>query len=219
LDTNVDEGSKVLRKRYLFVGAHIDDVEISAGGWISKLCQDGAEVFTCALSSCEKSLPIGYRAADLIDEGRRAAAILGVQKENQFLGEFEVREFPRDRQSILDYLLELRSKIIPTFVVTHSRFDIHQDHSVVLDECRRAFKGQSLVTYEAPWNCREFSANLFIELPEDNFLKKVSAVMEFHSQSLRRNYGNYVESMAKYRGIQMGTKYAEAYHIEHLISL
>ena len=57
--------------------------------------------------------------------------------------DFEVREFPRDRQKLLETLVSLRNEIKPELVLMPNSDDVHQDHHTVYQEGLRAFKHSS----------------------------------------------------------------------------
>ena len=48
----------------------------------------------------------------------------------------------------------------PFIIFTTSMNDIHQDHKVIYEESIRAFKFENLLSYEIPWNTKNFKPNL-----------------------------------------------------------
>ena len=46
-------------KKVLVLAPHTDDGELGAGGFISKLIEDGADVYYMAFSTAEESVPEG----------------------------------------------------------------------------------------------------------------------------------------------------------------
>ena len=85
---------------------------------------------------------------------------------------------------------------------------MHQSHTVVFEESRRAFKYKSIVGYELPWNNFEFSNDIFITLSKENIISKVSAIKKFSSQKNRIFFSNdIVKDLAHVRGKQVGAKY------------
>ena len=115
-----------MAKKILVISPHTDDGELGCGGSIAKFVNEGYEVEYAALSCCEKSVPPEYPRDILSREVKEATKILGISQ--PILFSFEVREFPKLRQEILDALIRLRNKIQPDIVFTPSRFDTHQDH-------------------------------------------------------------------------------------------
>ena len=134
--------------KILVVSPHVDDGELGCGGSIAKFVEEGCEVFYLALSACEKSVPDGFPADTLRKEVLEATKVLGVPSENVFVLDFNVREFPQDRQKILDALIEYREKISPALVFAPSRLDFHQDHKTTAEEVVRAFKRTTILGFE-----------------------------------------------------------------------
>lgn len=201
-------------KRVLVISPHTDDAELGCGGSIAKLIGEGKEVFYVALSSCEKSVPEGYDKDILKKEARKATKILGIEGKNLLLYGFDVREFPKYRQEILDALIEIREKIKPDMVFTPSSFDTHQDHQAVRQETLRAFKMCSILGYEQPWNNITFNTHAFVSLKEEHIKKKIEALRCYETQK-HRSYLNedFIRGLAQTRGTQIEEKYAEAFEV------
>jgi N-acetylglucosamine malate deacetylase 1 len=88
--------------RVLILSPHTDDGEISCGGTIAKFIDEGKEVFYVAFSSCTKSVPLSFPDDVLKKECSAALDVLGIPKDYIFFFDFEVREFSKYRQQILD---------------------------------------------------------------------------------------------------------------------
>jgi N-acetylglucosamine malate deacetylase 1 len=200
--------------RILVLSPHTDDGELGCGGSIAKFAGEGKQVYYAALSTCEKSVPKGLPKDILEKEVKAATKTLGIPKENLMLYKYEVREFPRLRQEILETLLQIREKVKPDIVFTPSSFDTHQDHEVVRQETLRAFKMSSILGYEQPWNNITFNTTSFIPLEEKQIKKKIAALQCYESQK-NRTYltEEYIRSLAQTRGVQINAKYAEAYEV------
>ena len=119
--------------------------------------------------------------------------------------DFEVRDFPRDRQRLLDAMIKIRDEVKPDLVLLPSSHDTHQDHRTVHDEGIRAFKFVSMLGYEVPWNNLSFDTTSFVFLEEEDVAKKVEALRCYRSQS-KRPYANeeFIRSLARTRGTQIG---------------
>ncbi|MGA7628240.1 MAG: PIG-L deacetylase family protein, partial [Methanoregula sp.] len=166
--------------KVLVISPHTDDGELGCGGSIAKFIEEGYEVTYVALSCCEKSIPPQYPKDILSREVKSATKILGIT--DLVLFSFEVREFPRLRQEILDTLIRLRNKIQPDMVFTPSRNDTHQDHKITVEETMRAFKKCTLLGYEQPWNNITFNTLAFIPLTENYIQKKIDALSCYETQ-------------------------------------
>jgi N-acetylglucosamine malate deacetylase 1 len=201
-----------MAKKILIISPHTDDGELGCGGTIAKLIEEGNEVEYVALSCCEKSVPPQYPRDILSREVKAATKILGI--ENPILFSFEVREFPKLRQEILDALIRLRIKIQPDMVFTPSRFDTHQDHKTTVEETIRAFKQCIILGYEQPWNNITFNTLAFVSLQEAHITKKIDALNCYETQK-DRSYLNpdFIRGLALTRGTQIEDKYAEAFEV------
>lgn len=199
--------------RILILSPHTDDGELSSGGTIAKFIDQDKEIFYVALSSCEKSVPDCFDKNILIKECKAALSELKVHKRNIFIFDYEVREFQKYRQQILDQLIQLSREIQPNLVICPSSFDIHQDHQTVYNECLRAFKkNASIWGMEHPWNNITFRTDIFIELEQKHMQKKINALNKYESQSSREYFNeNYIRACAYARGMNIGIMFAEVF--------
>ena len=96
--------------------------------------------------------------------------------------------------------------------------DIHQDHAVVANEGLRAFKGITVLSYELPWNNFDFKTTCFVKLDERHIQKKIEALSSYDSQNFRDYLSSdFIRSLARTRGVQISTKYAECFEVVRLI--
>jgi LmbE family N-acetylglucosaminyl deacetylase len=206
-------------KTILVLAPHTDDGELGCGGTIAKFVAEGRSVYYAAFSICSKSLPEGLPADTLLHECKMATKTLRIPEDNTHIFDFEVREFPVLRQPILEEIVNLYKKIKPDLVFIPSSVDIHQDHGVIHTEALRACKNSSVLGYELPWNHSQFNSTFFINLTADEIAKKTLALKSYKSQS-HRNYmqDDFILSLAKVRGVQSNTDYAEAFEVYKLIS-
>lgn len=194
--------------KILFVAAHVDDSEISCGGTIAKLREQGKDVTVISLSHI-------YAGISLSQEFDSSMFVL--QPVNAWVCEFETRQFARDRQLILDYLISIEDQFDTVFF--HSPEDVHQDHSTVGFECLRAFKNHNLIAYGSPFNSLHLEENYFVELSPEHLLRKIDAIKCYKSQAHRvYMQPTVIEAQAITRGLQCGFKYAEAFKIIKLRS-
>lgn len=201
-----------MTKTILIVSPHTDDGELGCGGSIAKYIEDGWNVEYVALSCCEKSVPPQYPSDILSREVKEATKVLGIK--NPILCNFEVREFPRLRQEILDALILLRKKIQPDMVFAPSRYDTHQDHKTTIEEVMRAFKNCTILGYEQPWNNITFNTLAFIPLQKTQVQKKIDALRCYETQKDRAYLSeDFIRGLAVTRGTQIEVPYAEAFEV------
>lgn len=198
----------------LVLAPHTDDGELGCGGTIFRLTKLGKRVIYVAFSTCEESVPNQFPSDILHDEVRKATAELGIAENDLLILKFRVRNFPAQRQELLEEMVKLRDEYRPDLVLCPSSFDIHQDHSTVNTEAKRAFKNTTLLGYEFIWNNFDFKADCFIELEEEDLAKKVSAMEKYRSQASRPfTREKVIRATACFRGVQVATDHAEAFEV------
>jgi len=201
-------------RKIIVLAPHTDDGEFGCGGALRKWVEEGKEVYYIAFSSAEKSLPEGMPPDTLKKEVKEAIKVLGIPLGNLILLDYPVRDFPIHRQSILDDMISSRDRIKPELVLLPSTNDTHQDHQTIAQEGFRAFKKNSMIGYEMPWNNLNFSTNLFVPLEERHIVSKIGALKCYKSQS-GKDYAteDFIRSLARVRGVQIGTEYAETFEV------
>jgi N-acetylglucosamine malate deacetylase 1 len=202
------------KSKILVLAPHTDDGEFGCGGTIAKLIEEGKEVHYVAFSACEQSVLAQFPKDILITEVKAATQILGIQPDFLTLYKYDVRTFNYHRQAILDDLIQLRQQIQPDLVFIPALNDVHQDHATIAAEALRAFKFTSVLSYELPWNNLSFKTTCFVHLEERHITTKVEALKEYQSQA-HRPYANeeFVRSLARTRGVQINTRYAEVFEV------
>lgn len=206
--------------RALVLAPHTDDGELGCGATISKLIRLGCEIFYVAFSTCEESVPAGMPGDILKKELFNATGVLEIPSDHVIVFQYKVRLFNEHRQEILDDLIKIKSLIHPDIVFMPSKNDVHQDHHTIACEGLRAFKDTTIFAYEEPWNNYTFSNQAFIKLNEKDVEKKVAALSEYKSQKGRKyTEPEYIKSLLKLHGTQIGVDYAEVFEIPRFVSL
>jgi LmbE family N-acetylglucosaminyl deacetylase len=202
------------KKRIFILAPHTDDGEFGCGGTIAKLVDEGHEVYYIAFSACEQSVLPEFPSDILKTEVKKATLELGIKPENLILFSYDVRTFNFKRQEILQDMIDLRIKYKPDLVFMPSVKDIHQDHNTIAVEGLRAFKFTSILCYEVPWNNFSFETSSFVILDEKYIQMKSNAMAKYVSQA-HRSYANeeFIRSLARTRGVQIGEKYAETFDV------
>lgn len=201
----------------LVLAPHTDDGELGLGGTISKYIEEGKNVYYAAFSTADQSVPEGFPKDILATEVRNATQKLGIPEENVFVYHYEVRKLNYVRQELLEDLVKLRNQRQYDLVFMPSSHDIHQDHTTVAQEAIRAFKMTTLLGYELIWNNLTFDTNCFVKLEERHIEAKCRALKEYKSQGFRDYTSEeFVRSLARTRGVQVGCKYAECFEVIRL---
>lgn len=201
-------------KRIVVFAPHTDDGEFGCGGTIARFVEEGKEVYYVAFSAAEKSVSAELPRDILRKEVHEATKVLGIPSANLILFDYEVRDFPHYRQEILEDMVRLKQELKPDLVLSPSLNDIHQDHCCVAQETLRAYKTTTILGYEIHWNNITFNTLSFVLLEERHVDAKLAALRCYESQR-HRTYADeeYILSLARTRGTQIGAKYAEAYEV------
>lgn len=163
-------------KKILFVGAHPDDIEIGCGALLANISRS-TEVLCVTVSDNQKDPEM----RNLVAEHYRSMGILGVPEDRVVLKDFETRNFPRDRQNILEFLYDLGRSFDPDIVFVHSQSDIHQDHAVVTTEALRAFRGISVLGFDVLRSSYGFFPHFLVEVTEKDTQLKLKALAEYET--------------------------------------
>jgi LmbE family N-acetylglucosaminyl deacetylase len=200
--------------RVIVLAPHTDDGEFGCGGTLARFIEQGVAIYYVALSICEASVPEGFPRDILASEVKEATQVLGIDADHLTVHRYPVRRFPQYRQDILEELVRLRREIEPDLVLVPSYDDIHQDHQVVFQEGLRAFKHNSILGYEMPWNNLALTASAFVHLQPRHVDRKIAALDKYRSQQ-HRNYAaeDFIRSLSRVRGAQAGVVFAEAFQV------
>ena len=203
----------------LILAPHTDDAELGCGGTMARLFEEGKKVHVAAFSSAKESLTEDSPSNRLVAEFHTSMQKLGIPSERIHLYDYPVRNLNLHRQELLDQLILLRKQLLPDLVLLPSQHDLHQDHQVIAYEGLRAFKEASVWGYELPWNTLHFSSQALVELDPIHLQSKWSALQAYQSQlELARPYftWEFIESLARVRGMQNNTLYAEAFEVHRI---
>jgi LmbE family N-acetylglucosaminyl deacetylase len=188
--------------RVVILAPHTDDEVLGCGGTIAKYIERGSDVYIYAFS------------AGLSNVKEFSAACRSLKAEFNPFTHFKTRNFNESRQSILDCMVEIRKQINPNIVFVPAQSDCHQDHNVITQEGIRAFKHSTIYGMEFPWNSFNFSNVCYNVLSPDHITSKVAAMQEYVTQADKIYFKEQnIISLARVRGMQAGTEYAECFEV------
>jgi N-acetylglucosamine malate deacetylase 1 len=200
-------------RKLLFLGAHPDDIELGCGALLSNIGRS-AEILCATLSDNQKNPAL----RNLVDEHYRSMAILGIERPQITLGPFETRNFPRDRQEILEYLFELNRTYRPEIVFVHTESDIHQDHAVTTMEALRAFRGTTVLGFDVLRSSYGFFPNFLVEVTEADLEKKVRCLLEYGTYCDKYYFTpEVVRSTLIRQGAMAERNFAEGFNILRIV--
>ncbi|MFQ5921617.1 MAG: PIG-L deacetylase family protein [Anaerolineales bacterium] len=200
-------------KKVLFIGAHPDDIELGCGALLSNIAGK-AEIKCVTLSDNQNSPAV----AGLVEEHYASMAILGLTRENVIVEKFETRNFPRDRQQILEYLYGLSRSFRPELVFVHTQADIHQDHKVVTEEALRAFRGVSVLGFDVLRSSYGFFPHFLAEVDEEDVERKLNALAAYETYDGRYYFDpEVIRSTLVRHGALAERPYAEGFDILRIV--
>ena len=200
--------------RVLVLAPHTDDGELGCGGTISRMVEEGREVYYAAFSTAAESVPPPFPPDILEKEVREGTKVLGISAANLLVYKYKVRHLPHMRQEILEELVRMKREIDPATVFLPSAQDLHQDHQTVHIEGLRAFKTVTVLGYELPWNNLSFDYRHFCILTRAHVQTKIAALRCYQSQQHRPyTQEEFIWSWARTRGGQIMVEYAEAFDV------
>lgn len=203
-----------MKKNIIILAPHTDDGELGCGGTISRLVEEGHNIYYVAFSVCEESVPEGFPSNILEVEVKKATAVLGLKHENLIVKKYPVRKFNAFRQDILEDMVILRKEISPDIIFMPCSNALHQDHHAIYNEGIRAFKHYTCFGYDLPWDSVRFSTTAFFKLEEHHVKMKWEALKCYESQNFRGYVDEeFVTGLARVRGAQIAIKYAEAFEV------
>lgn len=210
-----------MQNRILAISPHTDDIELGCGGTINKFTQEGKEVYCVVLSDCKDAIPAGFNEGTLSNECIKSLMTLGVKRNNIEIFNIQNKNFPANRQKILEILEKIKEEVKPELIIIPSLNETHQDHKTTAEEAIRAFRNTtSIICYEQPWNNLKFNAKFFVKLSKEDIDNKLKALKQYKSQLyLERRYfdEDFLIGLAIVRGTQIKERYAEAFEVVRLI--
>ena len=175
-------------RKYLFIGAHPDDIEINAGGTIAKLVSEGHQVSAVVASYSPYSLRGNECVASMKQLGVEDVKLLGLNEPNIELALL----IPSLEQEI--------KRIQPSTVFTHYHQDTHQDHKTVCDATMVAARFipnvyMYISTYPSGRTNIAPTPNLISVFDEESMQAKENAIQQYHSQKVKYGSENWIASL------------------------
>lgn len=205
--------------KILAVGAHLDDIELACGGTLAKALSNKHVVKMLVMSKS------GYTGLDgaikrdnnvAVNEGIAAAKKLGVE-DIQIL-DFDTKDIRYESKTI-EAIEKCIVEYEPDIIFTHWAFDTHQAHEgVAKSTITAARKKNTIYMYEpiAPSgrSYHPFRPQVYSDITE--FINnKIESLKEHKTEYAKygENWIEGVEARARFRGYEMGVKYAETFEV------
>ena len=211
LDTNLPGNAEIM-----CIGAHSDDIEIGAGGTLTKLLRKRRDL-SVSWIVCTAN---GVREQEAQDSARQ---LLANASSNRIIVEkFRNGYFPYVGAEIKEFFETLKSLPKPHIILTHCRHDLHQVHRVISELTWNTFRDHCILEYEIPKFDGDLrTPNTYVTLSKDDLTAKIDALMtNFSSQRDKPWFTTETfESLARLRGNECNSKtgLAEGFYTRKLI--
>ncbi len=214
--------------KVLIVVSHPDDEVLGCGGIILKHISKGDQVYILILSDGETSRDQGVDLVKRESNARKVADMLGVTH-------LYLEKLPDNQCDAIPLLNVVKivegvvKKVQPSIVYTHNSYDLNIDHQIafraVLTACRPQpnFFVKRILAFEVlsstEWQTKERSTLFCPTVYEDitDFIDKKIEVLKIYQDELREYpHPRSIEGvrvLAKYRGIESGYRFAEAFQL------
>jgi LmbE family N-acetylglucosaminyl deacetylase len=210
---NIKPGSA---PRVLCLGAHSDDIEIGCGGTIL----NWLEVYP----NLEITWVVFGAHGDRVAEARQSAEafLRHVGRKKIIIKGFRDGFFPYRGEEIKEYFEQLKQESSPDFVLTHYRYDLHQDHRLICELTWNTFRDHLILEYEIPKYDGDLGApNFFVHLDETMCKMKIEHILaHFKTQGSRHWFSeDTFLALMRLRGVESQSpgRYAEAFYCRKIV--
>jgi len=206
--------------KLLVIGAHSDDPEVSMGGSISKFTNSGNDV---KLLVC--IIPQESRDGKIMQGAKKRRLSYQEEAAKRLNCEIEVLdmnpyEFKFDRKLVKlidDIIVEYQ----PDVIFTHWDHDTHQDHKAVAEATFAAARKNniSVLMYEqltlGGISPDSFKSHVYVDITEtiEDKIKSIKSYKFLSESDIEAVY-----SLSRFRGNQIGVKYAECFEVCKVIA-
>ncbi|WP_261985686.1 MULTISPECIES: PIG-L deacetylase family protein [Microbispora] len=198
----------------VLLGAHCDDIPIGAGGSLLQLCRarPGLRVRALVLSG----------AGTVREKEERAALASFCPKADLEVTVLDVPDgrLPAHWDRAKDALHALRDGATPDLVLAPAPHDAHQDHRGLARLAPTVFRGVLVLGYEIlKWESDLAQPNVFLPLAEESLREKIELLHRHYPSQRDRDWfdSEAFHGLARLRGIQSRTRYAEAFHSDKIV--
>ncbi len=198
----------------LAIGAHCDDIEIGAGGTLAAWAADDHGLSVHCVVLC--STPQRARETRACLEALCAPAQLTLD-----VHDLPDTRLPSHFDAVKDILAAL-SRESWDVVLTHHRFDAHQDHRSLGEFAPTAFRDHLVLGFEVPkWDgdLGSSGANVYVPLTEEQVAAKWAALDAHHISQRGKDWwdAETFAALARLRGMECRARYAEAFRAEKMV--
>lgn len=215
------------------IGAHVGDMELTAGGVLASRSLAGDSIVTVALTAGEKGNPPTMSVAEYREQKTREA----IEFAQMLGGTAIVFPYADGELPVTDEaacaLCDLIRRHSPGVLITHWRGSIHKDHTATHDIVERAQYYAGVPGFErsepahfaaGPYYAENwedptgFVPTVYVQVSEEGFSLWREAIARhwFTMHSTSFEYREYYTHLMSVRGIEARSKYAQAFDVPPL---
>jgi LmbE family N-acetylglucosaminyl deacetylase len=201
--------------RILCIGAHSDDIEIGCGGTMLRLlAENRAEVYWVVLSANGKRNKEALASAN--------SFLADAKDKKIIIKNFRESFFPYIGTEIKDFFENLKRELFPDVILSHYRYDLHQDHRLASELTWNTFRDHLILEYEVvKYDGDLGTPNFFVSLRREICRLKVDILLECFASQAKREWftRDAFFSMLRIRGVESKAphKYAEGFYCRKLV--
>lgn len=215
-------------QKILIITAHPDDEVLGAGGTILKHIKAEDEVSILILSEGETSKDSNVDAKKRENEARKVAKSLNIKE--LFLEKLPDNQFDSlPLLKIVKIVEQYLNRIKPSIIYTHNPYDLNIDHRLTFEAVLTASRPQpkhfvkQILSFEilssTEWQIKDKRHQFYPTFYNDitGFIDRKIEILEIYKDELKEyphpRSKEGVRVLAKYRGIESGYNYAEAFQL------
>ena len=213
----------------LAIGCHPDDIEVACAGTLAKYRKQGHNVTICHVTNGNMGhviIPPDELREIRIAEAKKSGSLVGIEVVTCDIGDLLVYDKIEQR----DQLIEIIRYAQPDVLITHSPNDYMPDHVAVSKLVFDASFAASVPHYGNGGNAAKLTPLYYMDtLAGVNFMPTEYVdisdeidikleMLECHVSQMKWmrdhdgiDFAEFVKTCARFRGLQCGTQYAEAF--------
>ncbi len=200
----------------LCLGAHSDDIEIGCGGTVLELLRTRRNL--------EFHWVVFSSGADRDLEARRSAGLFlkGAAKQNVDVLDFRNSFFPNEGIKLKEFFEDLKTRLSPDLILTHTRDDLHQDHRTINQLTWNTWRNHLILEYEIPKYDGDLgSPNFFVPFDRKICQRKIKHLMACFATQRNKHWftQDTFQGLMRLRGIEANSsgRFAEGFYSRKLV--
>ncbi|WP_162831273.1 PIG-L deacetylase family protein [Amycolatopsis ruanii] len=195
------------------LGAHCDDLAIGAGGALLTLCADRPDLAVHAL------VLSGGRTARAAEEQAALTEFCAPAHVELTVLDLPDGRMPAHWDAVKEAVTALRGRVTPDLVFAPQPGDRHQDHRLLAEIAPTVFRDQLVLGYEIlKWDGDLGQPTVYQPLTDEIAETKADLLAKHYPSQHGRDWytRDAFLGLARLRGVQQHTRYAEAFYVDKL---